>query len=408
MTLDSKIKRYHFKRDLEEIEKCQGRGTELISLYVPPSRQISDVANYLRSEYSESSNIKSKSTRKNVMAAIESILSRLKYFKKPPKNGIVFFIGHKQVGADKSEMTAYVLEPPEPITIFLYRCNSQFYTEPLRELLEEKDTYGLLVIDRSEATIGFLRGKRIEVIKNIQSLVPSKHGRGGQSARRFERLIELAAHEYYKKVSDLANGVFLEEKNLKGILVGGPGATKDFFLSKDYMHHELKKKVLETFDTGYTDEYGLRELVEKSSEVLSDLELMKEKELIRNLMTEIRKEDTGLAVYGEEAVRRALDLGAMDILLISEGVTEFRISLKCERCDYSNSETVKEIPENLVCPKCGATLTLVAKTDIVEELFDLAKNTGARVEVISKDSEEGELLLKAFGGVAGILRYKVS
>ena len=75
--------RYDFKRDLEELRDLSGRGTELISLYVPPTRQISDVMAYLRNEYSQSSNIKSKSTRKNVMAAIESIMSRLKTYKKP-------------------------------------------------------------------------------------------------------------------------------------------------------------------------------------------------------------------------------------------------------------------------------------------------------------------------------------
>jgi len=40
----------------------------------------------------------------------------------------------------------------------------------------------------------------------------SKHGRGGQSARRFERLIEIAAHEYYKKVADVVNESFLSER----------------------------------------------------------------------------------------------------------------------------------------------------------------------------------------------------
>ncbi|MFQ6060912.1 MAG: peptide chain release factor aRF-1, partial [Thermoplasmata archaeon] len=150
---------------------------------------------------------------------------------------------------------AYVIEPPEPISTFLYRCDSSFYTKPLREMLLEKDNYGLIVVDRREATIGMLRGRRIEVIRNMQSLVPSKHRMGGQSARRFERLIEIAAHEYFKKVADVANEAFLSEKNMKGILIGGPGATKDFFAEKDYLNHELKKKIIDTFDTGYTDEY---------------------------------------------------------------------------------------------------------------------------------------------------------
>src|SRR6056297_2311544 len=96
--------KYDLKRQLEELRDCKGRHTELISLYVPPSKQISDVTSYLKNEYSESQNIKSKSTRKNVLSAIESILSRLKTFKNPPENGVIFFVGHKSVGSDQTEM----------------------------------------------------------------------------------------------------------------------------------------------------------------------------------------------------------------------------------------------------------------------------------------------------------------
>jgi len=111
----SEMGRYKFRRSLEEIEKAQGRGTELVSVYIPPSRPIFDVSNYLRGEYSQSSNIKSASTRKHVQQAIESSIQRLKSYRMPPPNGLVVFTGHKQIGADQTEMVAYVLEPPEPV-----------------------------------------------------------------------------------------------------------------------------------------------------------------------------------------------------------------------------------------------------------------------------------------------------
>ena len=256
----TELQKYEFRRSLEEVKKLQGRGTELISLYIPPTRQISDVANYLKGEYSQSSNIKSASTRKNVQGAISSILSRLKNFKQPPENGLVFFVGHRAIGADQTNMIQFCLEPPDPVPTFIYRCDSAFFTEPIEAMLTTKESYGLIVIDRGEATIGFLHGKRIVSVKNIQSLVPSKHGRGGQSARRFERSIEIAAHEYYKKVAGIANEAFLSQKNLKGVLIGGPGPTKDFFAKSEYLHYELQKKIVDTFDVGYTDEYGLKEL----------------------------------------------------------------------------------------------------------------------------------------------------
>jgi peptide chain release factor subunit 1 len=399
---------YEFRRSLEEVRKLSGRGTELISLYIPPSRQISDVSNYLRSEYSQSSNIKSASTRKNVQAAISSILSRLKNFKQPPENGLVFFVGHRSIGADQTNMVQFVLEPPEPVPTFIYRCDSSFFTEPIEGMLETKETYGLIVIDRSEATIGYLHGKRIESVKNMQSLVPSKHGRGGQSARRFERLIEIAAHEYYKKVADVANESFLSRKDLVGILVGGPGPTKDFFVKSEYLHYELQKKIIDTFDVGYTDEYGLKELVEKARESLRDIDLMREKDLMQRLFEEIRRPDGGLSIYGEEQVKNALMMGAVDTLILSEDLRRVKLKLTCPSCGAKKEALAKDSTEDVKCDKCSAIMNVDEVDDLVGELHKIAGQNNTKVEFVSGESEEGGLLLKAFGGIAGILRFRVS
>lgn len=405
MTLDRE--KYRLKKELEEIEKCVGRGTELITLYVPRDKQISDATNYLKNEYAQSSNIKSKSTRKNVMAAIESILGRLRHFKRAPPSGIVFFIGHMQVGSDQTKMVSYIIEPPEPVYTFLYRCDSRFYTDILRETLAEKELYGLIVIDRKEATLGLLKGKRIHPLKNVQSLVPSKHRMGGQSARRFERLIEIAAHEFFVKIGNLAKESFLDLKEMKGILVGGPGSTKNFFIGKDYLHHELKKKLIDTFDTGYTDEYGLRELVENAKSALADIDMMREKRIIQRIFEEIKKLD-GLVVYGEDELRKVLNQGAVDTLVLSEDLGKSRLKTKCQSCGSEFKITLSG-DESAECPKCQSDedVSITEKVDVVEELYQIADASGSRVELISTDTEEGKMFLKAFGGMAAILRYKV-
>ena len=393
---------------MEEIKDLKGRGTELISVYVPPNKQISDVAAYLREEFSQSSNIKSQGTRKNVQGAIQSILARLKYFKAPPANGVIFFVGEVSASGDQTKMVQYVLEPPDPITTFLYRCDSDFYLEPLLDMLVDKKVYGLVVIDRSEATVGILRGKRITVVRNLPSLVPSKHRMGGQSAQRFERLIEISANEYYKKVGDIMTEAFLNLEGLQGILVGGPGPSKEFFVKEGYLHHELAKKVIETFDIGYTDEYGLKELVEKAKDKLYDLDLMREKRYIQQFLNEVRKTEGGLSVYGEDQIRHAIMIGAVDVLLVSEGLRKRRITLECGSCGTVEM-TVDKSPEGSTtpCPKCGGDGTVVKDIDLVDDLFDQAGNMGTTVELISPESEEGEMLLKAFGGIAGLLRFSI-
>ncbi len=203
---------------------------------------------------------------------------------------------------------------------------------------------------------------------------------------------------------DLCKGGFV--RNSDNLIVGGPGYTKDFFVEKDYLHYELKKKIIDTFDVGYTDEYGLRELVENASSALSDIDLMREKRLMQGLMKEIIKEH-GLSTYGEDEIRKALGIGAVEILLLSEGLRKYRIKIRCNTCGYKEERTVDDKNfESGNCKKCSAPLIVDEILDVVEELSKTAEETGAKVELVSTDSAEGETLLKAFGGIAAILRFR--
>lgn len=405
------LARYAFQRKLDEIAAARGRATELVTLYVPPGRQISDVMGYLRNEYAQSSNIKSRTTRKNVMWAIESLMGRVRQYREAPANGVAFFVGNKAIGADKSEPVTFIVEPPEPLGTYLYRCDSNFLLDPLLAMVHEPELWGLIVMDRAEVTFGYLRGKRVEALRNKQSQVPSKHGRGGQSAHRFERLIEHAAHDFFVRCGEMATELFLPKKDgLKGILLGGPGATKEYFYKEGYLHYELQQKVVQPlFDVGYTDEYGLKELVEKATQTLQGLEITEEKRIVQKLLTEIRKTDAGLAAYGEAEVLRALDLGAVATLLLSDGLRRRRATFK----DGAGHEFTRTLADDQVdevasapCPVCkGPSPSIVKNEDFVESLFQRAVDSGADVRLISTQSEEGEMLAKAFGGVASLLRY---
>ena len=414
-TAEQQLARYSFQRKLDEIAQAKGRATELISLYVSPGKQISDVMGYLRNEYAQSSNIKSRTTRKNVMWAIESLMGRVRAFKEPPANGVAFFVGNKAVGADKSEPVTFIVEPPEPLNTYLYRCDSSFFLDPLLTMVHEPEMWGLIVMDRAEVTIGVLRGKRVEPLRNRQSLVPSKHGRGGQSAHRFERMIEHAAHEFFVKCGEMSNELFLPRKDvLKGILIGGPGATKEYFFKEGYLQYELQQKVVQPlFDVGYTDEYGLRELVEKATQTLHGLEITEEKRIIQQLLSEIRRAEKGLAAYGAPDTGYALDVGAVETLLVSDGLRRRQLAMKCASCGHTFTQTVAddqvEAARSGTCPSCGnGPLAVANSEDYVEGLFRRAQESGAQIRLISTESEEGEMLAKAFGGVAALLRYPMA
>lgn len=400
---------YEVKRTLKELSQKKGRGTELVSVYIPPDRQISDVVKHMREELSQSANIKSKQTKKNVQSAIEVIMQRMRLFPKPPERGLVLFVGMIPKGGPGTEkMETYVFEPPEPVQTYIYHCDSQFFLEPLKEIIAEKDIYGLAVIDRKEATIAILRGKRIDIVKNLTSGVPGKHKAGGQSQRRFDRLIELAAHEFLKRIGDHMNEAFLSMEDLKGVIIGGPGHTKEDFVGGDYLHHEIKQKIITTVDTSYTGEFGIREVIEKSMDVLTEIDIMREKKLVQKFLAELVDED-GLASYGEKEVRHNLQMGAVEVVLLSEDLKSARLTYECQSCGNQEENTIKKESEeeSIPCSSCGESLKPLKTKDVIDDFVEMAEEVGSEVEIISTETEEGMQLFKAFGGVGAILRYRV-
>jgi peptide chain release factor subunit 1 len=404
--------KYEFKRLLDDLRKNTGRGTELISLYIPPDKQISDVMSQLREEYGQASNIKSRVTRLSVQGALESAMAKLKLIPKPPPNGVVIFIGNIDVGGGKSDMYSAALEPPDPITTYRYHCDSSFLLAPLEEMLADKKTFGLIVLDRREAAIGILRGKMVETEKHLTSTVPGKQRKGGQSSHRFQQLRLIAIHDFYKRIGEAANEAFLalDPKDLEGILIGGPSPTKEEFVEGGFLHHELQRKILDSFDVSYTDESGLYELVDSAQDRLLDLELTQDKLIMKRFMRELVS-DKGLASYGEKEVRRDLELGAVDTLLLSEDLRSTRARVMCSNrsCDFTDNQTRSASSPPLGnCLKCGSVLNIIEDEDVVSNLSRLAEQSGATFRIISTEFEEGVQLHKAFGGIAAILRYRTS
>ncbi|MCW4027687.1 MAG: peptide chain release factor aRF-1 [Candidatus Bathyarchaeota archaeon] len=411
------LERFRLKRVLDALAYKEGRGTELVSLYVPPGRQISEVVQMLKEEWGTASNIKSNTTRKNVQDAIIKTIQRVKLFKRVPDSGLVVFCGAiPQNGLGSERMETYVVTPPEPINIYLYRCDSRFHIEHLMDLLKEKEAFGILLVDSSGATFATLKGRRLEIVQEITSGIPGKHRAGGQSARRFERAREAQVVEFFKRVGEHANDVFLSVPELKGLILGGPGPTKFDFEKGRFLDYRLKEKIIATMDTAYTGEQGVEETVERAPEIIRNIRYVEEKRVVQKFLYEIGH-DTGLATYGEREIRRALKSGLVDTLFLSESLDKTRAEVECTSCGYTYQKTMgsSEIPDfelslsNKSCQKCGvSTLSIAEEKDIIEELADLAEQSGSEVEIVSTETEEGQMLWKSFGGIAATLRYKLT
>ena len=182
-------------------------------------------------------------------------------------------------------------------------------------------------------------------------------------------------------------------------------------MKNDYFHHEVKKLVREPFfDVGYSNESGLRELVQRAGTLMDQIELDGERKMVDNFLREVMQAHPK-ATYGEMMIRSALDQGAVDMLLLSEGLRKRRVGWRCKPCTHeweASQNHRSEIPD---CPKCGSEDVREdpdRTMDMIDELTQLAGHTSAKVSLISMDSEEGATLYTSFGGIAAMLRYSLT
>lgn len=415
---DSKDK-YQYKKLLEKLDEIEGRGTELISVYIPPEFDLNVVVQQLREEEGTAENIKSKNTRKNVVSALRRIINFLQKYSekqgnKAPENGMAIFAGNTTGEEGKTDIQLFWVEPPDPVQSRLYRCDQEFMLEPLREAIETSEKVGLIVLDAKEATIATLKGKHLDIESHMTSNVWGKHSKGGQSAQRFERLRDKALNQFLKRVGEVSNRSFFGDSDIRAIIVGGPGPTKNKFLKGDFLKDDVENKIASVFDTGYSSEQGIKELIHKAGEVLKDLDVTKEKSLVQEFMSGIVSSE-GMVTYGAHEVRRHLKSGAVETLLVSEAREMEEVKVECGYCGHEFRKTIdsksdfrKSLPEK-PCPECGEKeLEIVETADAVQELCELADQTGAEVEFISTETEEGKQFNNAFKGIGALLRYELS
>ncbi|OLE44920.1 MAG: peptide chain release factor 1 [Thaumarchaeota archaeon 13_1_20CM_2_39_11] len=409
------VKLYKLRKTLEELSDKSGRGTELISLYVPPKKALHEVINGLREEQGTADNIKSDLTRTHVVDALSRVIQRLKLYKKPPDKGLVMFCGALPpegggpIGSEVIKL--YEIEPPKELQTFLYRCDDHFHVEILKDMLKDENMIGFLAIDAKDAGWGLLHADKLDVLSETSSGVAGKHRQGGQSARRFERLREMELNDYYNRVAHTTKEYFIDIYPIKGLIISGPGPTKENFIKEEYLEYRLQNMILATLDASYAGSEGVREAFAKAQDVLTDYRMVEEKKLVEKLFHDIHYSN-GLATYGLNEIIDLLKRNVVDTVLITDDTNLRKIDITCKRCQNVQTEilerpkVISRIREliNQPCPSCKSMDLEPSERDIVDYLALLAGDTGAKVEVISGTSEHGTML-SSIGKVGAYLRY---
>ena len=409
------VKLYKIRKTLDELSQKTGRGTELISLYIPKGKQLHEVINNLREEQGTADNIKSDLTRTHVVDSLSKVVQRLKLYKKTPEHGLVIFCGAlppEGGGPLGSEVVrVYELDPPKDLKTFLYRCDDHFHVDILKDMLKEDNLIGFLAIDAKDTGWGLLHGDKIEVLKETGSGVAGKHRQGGQSAKRFQKLREMELTYYFNRVAGITKEYFIDIYPIKGLIISGPGPTKDDFIDGRYLEYRLQDMILATIDASYSGAEGIRDAFSKSGEILSDFRMVEEKKIVEELFKHINT-NTGFGAYGLKEIISLLKNNIVDKLIITDNIGLHRIEAKCKRCQTIKEEIVersKVIPKktellNTPCSNCKSMDLEITDQDIIDYLALIATQTGTKIEVISGKAEHG-VMLSSIGNVGCILRY---
>lgn len=366
----------------------------------------------LTQEYGTASNIKSRVNRQSVLAAITSTQQRLKLYNRVPPNGLVLFVGTILTDEGKEKKVSFDFEPHKPINTSLYLCDNKFHTEALSELLESDSRFGFIVMDGNGTLFGTLSGNTRDVIHKFTVDLPKKHGRGGQSALRFSRLRDEKRHNYVRKVAELAVQHFItaDKVNVTGLVLAGSADFKTELSQSDLFDGRLAAKIVKVVDVSYGGENGFNQAIELAAESLSNVKFVQEKKLIQKYFDEI-SQDTGKYCFGIEDTLKALELGAVETLVVWENLDITRHVLRNAAAEiitvHVNKEQEKD-REKFMDKSTGLEMESAEEPTLLLEWFaEKYKDFGANLEFVTNRSQEGAQFVKGFGGIGGLLRYKV-
>ena len=161
----------------------------------------------------------------------------------------------------------------------------------------------------------------------------------------------------------------LKYNDVQTIVIAGPGFYKsDFLKFLEDKHKDLaKKSILE--DTGSGGRPGIKEVLRKGTleKLATENRIAFEISAVNDILEEIAK-TSELVVYGKKDVKNAINLGAIQKLLV---------------------------------------LDTIVRSEDLEDSMDMVENMSGEVLVISSEHEGGKQLA-ALGGLAATLRYPIN
>lgn len=409
------IERYKVKKLIYMLESARGMGTSVISVYMTPKEQLAGMVTKLNNEYGTASNIKSHTNKLSVQSAITAALGRLKQMNRVPPNGLLLYSGTVLTADNKEKKLTLDIEPFKAVSRSLYLCDNKFHTEELHRMLESDDKFGFIIMDGSGTTFATVCGDVKEKLGSFTVELPKKHGRGGQSKNRFARIRMERRHNYVRKVAENAVSYFItnDRPNVRGLVLAGSADFKEVLYQSDLFDPRLKEVVISIVDVAHPGDVGLNQAIDLSADALGGVKLVQEKKLLQNFYDQIAQ-DTQQYCFGVNDTMRCLEAGAVETLICFEDLKHNRYIVTKNKGSDEEEVDVHILTEeeakrkNIHSQEAGKTQNEITEENFVDWLAQNYQKFGCTLELLSDRSQEGTQFVRGFGGIGGILRYKLN
>lgn len=402
------IEQFKLKRLIQKLENQKGMATALISIIIPPKKQISDMTKMLIDEIGKAENIKDRQNRQAVTSAMAHARERLKLYNRTPPNGLALFGGIVSEDGKTEKKLVFDFEPYKPLNTTLYKCDNVFHVNDLKSLLDSNDKWGFIIMDANSCIFSSVQGNIRETLFSVSNEMPKKHGRAESGSRLAAIRIEKNA-KFIQKCAETASQVFMtnSQVNVKGIILAGNSNFKTSLQLTPGFDNKLKEKIAKAVDIYTGGETGFTQALELCKDVLGSVKYFKEYQIVKKFFYEFNNDPTKV-VYGAKATMEALESGAVECILVNEGLDTLRVQVQNPT---TMEETSEFIPENKLGKKVfkdtktGLELEHISDSPVVEWLADNYDSFGAQLVFVTDKSPEGFQFLHGFSGIGAFLKY---
>jgi len=265
-------------------------------------------------------------------------------------------------GSDELSKGAHTLDVKVGFEISIEKDWKEYQIKRLRDAEKAASAPKALIcaLDDEQATLAALTAVGISYLGQFQLGLAKK------------RYVEKAQERMQELVAEI---IRIEKQSKPDYLIlASPLFWKEELLKKlQEKESKIGNKVkLENVSAG--SRRGIVELLHQGvlDKVIKQSQLQKEFKLVENLVIEIARK--GLATYKFANVKKAVEAGAVDDLLLTDSLI----------ADYREKNKFEEL----------------------EQLIDAVEGQGGKVNIISSDNEAGDKL-DGLGGIAVLLRFKI-